>query len=111
MWLMLQQGEADDYILATGETHSVRDFAEQAADAVGFKLAWEGEAEDTRGIDRTTGHVMIRVNPEFYRPAKVDMLLGDPSKARAKLGWKSDVTFDQLVEMMVRADMDRIASR
>ena len=111
MWLMLQQGEADDYILATGETHSVRDFAEQAADAIGFKLAWEGEAEDTRGIDRTTGHVMIRVNPELYRPAEVDMLLGDPSKARDKLGWKSDVTFDQLVEMMVRADMDRIASR
>ena len=111
MWLMLQQGEADDYILATGETHSVRDFAEQAAEAIGFKLGWEGEAENTRGIDRTTGHVMIRVNPELYRPAEVDMLLGDPSKARAKLGWKSDVTFDQLVEMMVRADMDRIASR
>ncbi len=108
MWLMLQQPEGDDYVLATGETHSVREFIERAAEAIGFKLEWEGEAEQTKGVDRTTGRVIIRVNPEFYRPAEVDMLLGDATKARDKLGWKPDVSFDQLVETMVRADMDRV---
>ena len=110
MWLMLQQPEGDDYVLATGETHSVREFIERAAEAIGFKLEWEGEAEQTTGIDRNTGRVIVRVNPEFYRPAEVDFLLGDSSKARDRLGWKPTVAFDQLVEMMVRADMDRVRS-
>ena len=110
MWLMLQQPAADDYVLATGENHSVREFVEGAATAAGFDLAWEGEAEQTQAIDRKTGRTVIRINPDFYRPAEVDTLLGDAAKARAELGWTPTMTFEQLVESMVRADLDRVAA-
>ena len=110
MWLMLLQPEADDYVLATGKNHSVRDFLERAAQAAGFNLAWEGENEHTTGIDRNTGRTVVRVVPEFYRPAEVDMLQGDATKASTILGWRPDTTFDRLVEDMVRADMDRVAA-
>jgi GDPmannose 4,6-dehydratase len=110
MWLMLQQPEGDDYVLATGETHSVREFADGAAAAIGFDIDWRGEAESTEGVDRTTGRVLVKVDPEFYRPAEVDLLLGDAAKAREKLGWQPEVSFEQLIEMMVRADMDRAAA-
>ncbi len=109
MWLMLQQPEPDDYVLATGESHSVREFVEKAAECVGFRIEWEGEGVDTRGIDRNSGKVIVRVNPAFYRPAEVDYLLGDASKAKKRLGWEPKVRFDALVEMMARADMDRAA--
>lgn len=109
MWLMVQQPEPDDYILATGETRSVREFVDHAARAAGFELAWEGEAESARATDRKSGKVVVRVNPEFYRPAEVDLLIGDPAKAHEKLGWKPEVSFAQLVERMVRADVDRVA--
>ncbi len=111
MWLMLQQPEGDDYVLATGRTHSVREFVESAAVAAGFDLDWRGKAENTEGVDRGTGQVLVKVDPEFYRPAEVDQLLGDPTKARDKLGWQPEVNFEQLVEMMVRADMDRVAAK
>lgn len=109
MWLMLQQSTADDYVLATGETHSVREFAEKAGDCLGFHIIWEGDGPDARGIDQKSGKVIIRVNPAFYRPAEVDFLLGDASKAKERLGWEPKVRFERLVEMMARADMDRAA--
>jgi len=109
MWLMLQQPEGGDYVLATGETHSVRDFVERAAEAAGFQLTWDGEGALTRGLDRASGRLLVRVNPALYRPAEVDLLIGDSTRARQKLGWSPTVSFDQLVEMMVRADMDRVA--
>lgn len=110
MWLMLQQPEAGDYVLATGESHSVREFIDRATEATGIRLEWQGEAENTRGMDRSTGRCIIRVNPEFFRPAEVDVLQGDASKARTRLGWKPEVPFDRLVEMMVQADMDLVAA-
>jgi GDPmannose 4,6-dehydratase len=111
MWLMLQQPEGGEYVLATGETHSVREFIDRAAEAIGVRLDWRGEAANTRGIDRDTGRCIIRVNPEFFRPAEVDLLLGDATKSRTQLGWQPEVSFDRLVEMMVRADMDRVAAK
>lgn len=110
MWLMLQQDNPDDYVLATGKNHSVLEFTEKAAEAMGFSLEWEGQDQDKKGIDRRNGKTIIRVNPELFRPAEVDALVGDASKAQAKLGWRPNMPFDQLVATMVRADMDRIAA-
>ena len=106
MWLMLQQEKPDDYVVATGETHMVREFAEKAFMAAGIRITWEGEGVDEKGIDETTGHTLVKVNPVFFRPAEVDLLLGDPGKAEAKLGWKREVSFDQLVERMVKNDLE-----
>ncbi|RKX59571.1 MAG: GDP-mannose 4,6-dehydratase [Thermodesulfobacteriota bacterium] len=108
MWLMLQQPEADDYVIATGETHSVREFVEKAAEIAGFTLEWQGEGMNTKGIDTRTGKVIIEVSPEFYRPAEVDLLIGNPEKARKKLGWQPRTSFSQLVEIMVEADLKRV---
>lgn len=110
MWMMLQQPHGDDYVLSTGETHSVREFVEVAADAAGFDIVWEGKEEKTKGIDTKTGQVIVEVNPEFYRPSEVEFLLGDAKKAHDKLGWKPKVNFRQLVEMMMEADLSRAAS-
>jgi len=109
MWLMLQQDSPDDYVLATGETHSVREFVELAAEVVGFNLVWEGAGQEERGIDLRTGKVIVRVNPEFYRPAEVDLLLGNSEKARSRLGWSPRVGFSELVRMMAERDMERAA--
>ncbi len=108
MWLMLQQDQGDDYVLSTGENYSVRDFVEAAAAAVGFGLEWDGSGADTTARDRDTGRLILRINPAFYRPAEVEILLGDPTKARDVLGWKPEVTFEKLVEMMVEADLERL---
>jgi GDPmannose 4,6-dehydratase len=104
MWLMLQQDEPDDYVIATGETHSVREFCELCFSELGLPLAWqgEGEAEQGRGPD---GQVLVAVDPRYFRPAEVDLLLGDYSKARQKLGWQPKVSLQQLAQMMVAADM------
>jgi GDPmannose 4,6-dehydratase len=110
MWRMLQQGEPDDYVAATGETHSVREFVERAAIVAGFELEWEGEGAGETGRDRLSGRELVRVNPRYYRPAEVDKLVGDASKARRELGWEPAVRFEQLVEMMVRADLEAAAS-
>ncbi len=109
MWLMLQQEQPDDYVIATGETWTVRTFVEKAAAHAGFDLEWRGEAEKTQGVDRRSGKVIVRVNPAFYRPAEVDILIGDPGKAQQKLGWKREVGFDALVRMMAEADLRRVA--
>ncbi len=109
MWLMLQQEQPDDYVIATGETWTVRTFVEKAAPHAGFDLEWQGEGEKTQGIDRKSGKVLVRVNPAFYRPAEVDLLIGDPGKAQQKLGWKRERSFDALVQMMAEADLRRVA--
>ncbi|ADY73947.1 GDP-mannose 4,6-dehydratase [Desulfurobacterium thermolithotrophum DSM 11699] len=108
MWLMLQQEKPDDYVLATGETHTVREFVEKAAEVAGFSLEWEGEGVDTKGIDRKSGKVIVEVSPEFYRPAEVDILIGNPEKAKKKLGWEPRTKFSQLVEIMMEADLARV---
>ncbi|CDQ10707.1 GDP-D-mannose dehydratase, NAD(P)-binding [Acidithiobacillus ferrivorans] len=109
MWAMLQQEQPDDYVIATGETWTVRQFVEKAAVHAGFDIEWRGEAEQAQGIDRKSGKIIIRVNPAFYRPAEVDVLIGDPAKAHQKLGWKREVSFDALVQMMAEADLQRAA--
>ncbi len=109
MWLMLQQEIADDYVLATGETHTVREFVEKAAQVVGFEIEWEGEGVNAIGIDRKSGKVIVEVSPEFYRPAEVDILIGNPQKAREKLGWESKTKFEDLVSIMMEADLKRVS--
>jgi GDPmannose 4,6-dehydratase len=108
MWLMLQQAQPDDYVVATGEAHSVREFVQQAAAIAGFQLAWEGDGVAETGRDTRTGRALVQVDPKHYRPAEVDFLLGDASKARTVLGWRPSVTFGQLVELMMRADLQGV---
>ena len=100
MWLMLQQDQPDDYVIATGVQYSVREFVEAAAPYFGMNIVWEGEGLDEVGIDRTTGRKIIEVNPKYFRPAEVETLLGDASKAKEKLGWEPKTSFKQLVEDM-----------
>lgn len=111
MWLILQQQKPDDYVIATGKQHSVREFCELAFRRAGIELRWEGEEENEKGIDVKTGKVLVEVSPDFYRPTDVVNLLGDPSKAKRELGWDpSNMTsFEELVNLMVDADMGKIA--
>ena len=110
MWLILQQPEPDDYVIATGVQHSVREFATLAFKHVGINLRWEGEGANEKGIDNATGKVMVEVSPDFYRPTDVVNLLGDPSKAKEKLGWNpSKTSFKDLVKLMVDSDMAKVA--
>lgn len=106
---MLQQGTPDTYILATGRTQSIRDFAEMAAKAVDMELEWQGSGCEEIGIDRSTGKVRVKVNPEFYRPSEVDLLIGCPDKAHQILGWEPQTTLEELCAMMVRSDLARNA--
>ena len=108
MWLMLQQKEPDDYVVATGETHSIREFLENAFRYAGFDIVWKGKDIEEKGIDKKTGKILIEISPEFFRPAEVDVLLGDYSKAREKLGWQPRTKFEDLVGIMVEADIKRI---
>jgi GDPmannose 4,6-dehydratase len=107
MWSMLQAPHPDTYVLATGRTATVREFTTIAAAAVGIGLEWRGEKENEVGIDTQTGRVIVRVNPEFYRPAEVDALIGDCTKARRELSWESKTTLEQLCAMMVERDLER----
>ncbi len=104
MWLMLQQDEPDDYVIATGETHSVREFVEIASAAVGLNIVWQGSGESEIGIDKKTGKTIISIDRAYFRPAEVDLLLGDATKAREKLGWKPLVKFAELIEIMIEAE-------
>ena len=100
MWLMLQQDKPDDYVIATGVQYSVRDFVEEAAPYFGMKIIWEGQGLDEVGIDKNTGKTIIKVNPKYFRPAEVETLLGDATKAKEELGWEPKISFKQLVEDM-----------
>ncbi len=105
-WLMLQQEEPEDFVIATGEQHSVREFAELAAEALGMHLEWQGKGAEERGVDARSGRTVIRVDPHYFRPTEVDTLLGDPSKAREKLGWQPEIGFQALVQEMVQEDLE-----
>ncbi|PID32332.1 GDP-mannose 4,6-dehydratase [Candidatus Saccharibacteria bacterium] len=105
MWRMLQQDEPDDYVLATGETHSIREFCELAFAEIGVTVAWQGQGVDEVGIDSNTGKEVIKINPDFFRPAEVDVLLGNPAKAERVLGWQRKVSFPDLVKLMVQHDL------
>lgn len=111
MWLILQQPQPDDFVIATGEYHSVREFTTLAFARAGINLRWEGEGLDEKGIDTATGRVLVEVDPRFFRPADVEQLLGNPAKAREKLGWNPRATsFERLVEIMVDADLKLVGS-
>lgn len=111
MWSMLQRSVPDDFVLATGETHTVREFVTLAAQIAGVTVRWEGEGPSSRGIDAETGDPVVLVDPAFYRPAEVDLLIGGSSRARTELDWKPIATFDGLVESMMRADLERVAGK
>lgn len=109
MWLMLQHDQPEDFVIATGEQHSVREFTEKAFREAGIELRWEGSGIEERGIDQATGSVLVEVDPQYFRPAEVETLLGDPSKAKQLLGWNPQKTsFDELVRLMVTHDMDYV---
>lgn len=107
MWMMLQQEKPDDYVVATNETHTVREFVEKSFAVVGIDIAWKGEAENEKGIDKKTGKVLVAIDPKFYRPTEVDILIGNPQKAKDKLGWEPKVKFEELVKIMTIADCKR----
>ncbi|MGR3374996.1 MAG: GDP-mannose 4,6-dehydratase [Pseudooceanicola nanhaiensis] len=109
MWRMLQQEEADDYVLATNETTTIRDFFTFAGEALGMDIEWSGKGEAETATDRKTGKLVMKVNPKFYRPAEVELLIGDPSKAKEKLGWEPKVKVRDLAEMMAKSDYDELA--
>jgi GDPmannose 4,6-dehydratase len=107
MWLMLQQDTPDDYVISTGEAHSVREFAQAAFQYAGYDLVWEGKGMQEKGIDAKTQRVLIEVHPRYFRPLETEFLLGDKTKAKEKLGWESKIKFEELVRLMVDADMKR----
>lgn len=109
MWLMLQQEKPDDYVIATNETRTVREFVETAFSHIGITIEWKGQGVDEVGINKSTGKVVIKINPQFFRPAEVDVLLGNPAKAENKLGWKREIPFTELVTRMVDHDMELVS--
>jgi GDPmannose 4,6-dehydratase len=109
MWRMLQQDKPDDYVLATGETHDIREFCELAFKEVGINIKWQGEGVDEVGLNAETGETLIKINPEFFRPSEVDFLLGDPSRAEKELGWQRKVDFPGLVKLMVEHDLKNLS--
>ena len=107
MWRMLQAEKPDDYVMATGETHTVREFIEESFDVLGEEIIWEGEGIDEKGILKSSGQMVVNINPRYFRPTEVDLLIGDPSKAKTNLGWVPKVTFAELVKIMVTADYNK----
>jgi GDPmannose 4,6-dehydratase len=108
MWLITQQPDPDDYVLATGETRSVREFVEEAFAQVGKKIVWRGSGVDEKGLDARSGRILVKIDPRYFRPTEVDLLIGDSTKAREKLGWRHKVSFDALVAEMVQADFELV---
>jgi GDPmannose 4,6-dehydratase len=108
MWMMLQQDEPDDYVLATGEKHAVREFVELAFDHVGRRIAWRGKGAEETGLDANTGQILVEIDPRYFRPTEVDLLLGDPGKAHQKLGWRHKTSFADLVKEMVESDRRQV---
>ena len=111
MWLMMQKDLPDDYVLATGENHTVREFTELAFREVGIDLQWQGKNEEEKGIDCITGDILVEIDPTYYRPTEVDILLGNPEKAIKNIGWKPKVDFKQLVKIMVNADVHELIGK
>ena len=109
MWMMMQQPKPDDYVLATGQTHSVRSFVEKAFRRIGVDLEWKGEGVDERGIDASDGRVLVEIDPRYFRPTEVDLLIGDPTKAWEKLGWRHETKLDDLIAEMIREDLKTMA--
>lgn len=105
MWLMLQQDKPDDFVISTGTTRTIKEFVEKAFSYAGYNIVWQGEGVNEIGIDANTNNVLVKVNPEFFRPAEVDLLVGDPSNAETKLNWKREISFDDMVKRMVENDM------
>ena len=105
-WLMLQQAEPEDFVIATGEQHSVREFVELAGAQLGMRIEWQGAGVDEQGIDAQNGRTVIKIDPRYFRPTEVDTLLGDATKARQKLGWRPQTSFEELVKEMVAADLE-----
>lgn len=105
-WLMLQQDSPEDYVIATGEQHSVREFVEVCARQLGLAIKWEGEGAEEKGINVANGKVIVAVDARYFRPTEVETLLGDPSKAKQNLGWEPKITFDELVKEMTRSDLE-----
>ncbi|MAJ97600.1 GDP-mannose 4,6-dehydratase [bacterium] len=110
MWLMLQQDQPEDLVIATGETHTVREFIEASAKHIDMELEWSGEGVDEVGIDKTNGKTIIKIEPRYFRPAEVDILLGDPTKAEETLGWKAKITFNELAKLMIESDYEILSS-
>jgi GDPmannose 4,6-dehydratase len=108
MWLVTQQPDPDDYVLATGETRSVREFVEKAFAQVGKEIVWRGSGVDEKGLDARSGHILVKIDPRYFRPTEVDLLIGDSTKAREKLGWRHKISFDALVAEMVQADLELV---
>ena len=111
MWRMLQQNSADDFVLATGETHQVREFVDAAFSELGLEVEWQGENENEKGVSRKTGKTLIEIDPRYYRPTEVDLLIGDSKKAKEKLGWQATTTFSNLARLMAKADLELIKKR
>ena len=111
MWMMLQQDEPDDYCLATGESHSVREFVELAFEEVDIKIEWKGEGVDEIGYDAATGREVVKIDPHYFRPTEVEQLLGDPTKAKSKLGWDIKTSFAEMVQEMVQYDMEMVRKK
>jgi len=109
IWRIVNQPGPDDYVLATGETHSVREFAEIAFDQIGIDIQWTGDGVDEKGIDSDTGDVIIEIDPRYFRPSEVDTLKGDPSKAMRELGWDATTSLETLIEKMVQSDIETLA--
>ena len=108
MWMILQNDKPDDYVLATGDTHTVREFCDLAFKELDMRLEWTGKDENERGIGKKTGKVLIEVDPRYYRPTEVEFLVGDYSKAKRELGWEPKVQFEELVKIMVKADWEEV---
>lgn len=108
MWLMLQQENPDDYVIATGETHSVREFTELAFKELGIDIIWQGKGVEEVGIDASTRKIIVEIDPGYYRPTEVELLIGDPSKAREKLGWKPKVKMEELAKIMIKSDEEEV---
>lgn len=111
MWLMLQQDKPEDYVIATGKTYTVRDFITRAAKHIGMDLVWEGEGVEEKGIDKNTGNVVVEIDPRYFRPAEVDLLVGDATKAKEEMGWEPKVQLDELIDIMMKSDLAEIGKR
>ncbi|MBK6770884.1 MAG: GDP-mannose 4,6-dehydratase [Ignavibacteria bacterium] len=111
MWRMLQHDTAEDFVLATGETHTVREFIELSFKEIGMNIEWSGKNENEKGMDSKTGKVIVEIDKNYFRPTEVDLLIGDPSKAKEKLGWIPKVTFEELVKIMVKADCEMVQKK